>query len=82
MLHFAQIQQRWAWGPRYGQVQEGFYRSCSCMLCSCVKPRYQSHGIGKGYSGGYHEYFGPDADIDSPLAANVTAACELSSFET
>ena len=27
--------------------------------------RYQSHGIGKGYTGGFHEYFGPDADIDS-----------------
>mmetsp|Transcript_58518 Transcript_58518/g.127101 ORF Transcript_58518/g.127101 Transcript_58518/m.127101 type:complete len:808 (-) Transcript_58518:351-2774(-) len=26
---------------------------------------YHSHGIGKGYTGGYHEYFGPDADIDT-----------------
>lgn len=26
---------------------------------------YHSHGIGKGYTGGYHEYFGGDADIDS-----------------
>jgi len=26
---------------------------------------YNSHGIGKGYSGGYHEYFGMDADIES-----------------
>ncbi|CAE7802750.1 be1 [Symbiodinium necroappetens] len=41
---------------------------------------YQSHGIGKGYTGGYHEYFGPDADIDSPLAEYVTTACEFSSF--
>ena len=24
-------------------------------------------GIGKGYTGGYHEYFGPDADIDSHI---------------
>ena len=29
--------------------------------------RYQSHGIGKGYTGGFHEYFGPDADIDSQI---------------
>lgn len=28
---------------------------------------YHSHGIGKGYTGGYHEYFGPDADIDSHI---------------
>jgi len=28
---------------------------------------YQSHGIGKGYTGGFHEYFGPDADIDSHI---------------
>ena len=55
---------------------------CACV-CVCVcKLRYQSHGIGKGYTGGYHEYFGPDADIDSPLAEYVTTACEFSSFET
>ena len=24
---------------------------------------YHSHGIGKGHSGGYHEYFGPDAAV-------------------
>jgi 1,4-alpha-glucan branching enzyme len=28
---------------------------------------YHSHGIGKGYTGGYHEYFGPDADIESHI---------------
>ncbi|CAE8694328.1 unnamed protein product, partial [Polarella glacialis] len=28
---------------------------------------YKSHGIGKGYTGGYHEYFGPDADIESHI---------------
>eukprot|EP00929_Paragymnodinium_shiwhaense_P058142 TRINITY_DN2911_c0_g1_i2.p1 TRINITY_DN2911_c0_g1~~TRINITY_DN2911_c0_g1_i2.p1 ORF type:complete len:816 (-),score=181.57 TRINITY_DN2911_c0_g1_i2:519-2966(-) len=28
---------------------------------------YHSHGIDKGYTGGYHEYFGPDADIDSHI---------------
>ncbi|CAK9014954.1 unnamed protein product [Durusdinium trenchii] len=28
---------------------------------------YHSHGIGKGYTGGFHEYFGPDADIDSHI---------------
>jgi len=28
---------------------------------------YQSHGIGKGYTGGYHEYFGGDADIESHI---------------
>ena len=27
----------------------------------------RSGGIGKGYTGGYHEYFGPDADIDSHI---------------
>ena len=32
-----------------------------------VVARYQSHGIGKGYTGGFHEYFGPDADIDSQI---------------
>jgi 1,4-alpha-glucan branching enzyme len=26
---------------------------------------YNSHGINKGFTGGYHEYFGPDTDIDS-----------------
>eukprot|EP00928_Gymnodinium_smaydae_P011094 TRINITY_DN1413_c0_g1_i9.p1 TRINITY_DN1413_c0_g1~~TRINITY_DN1413_c0_g1_i9.p1 ORF type:complete len:834 (+),score=183.51 TRINITY_DN1413_c0_g1_i9:63-2504(+) len=26
---------------------------------------YHSHGIGKGFSGGYHEYFGMDADVES-----------------
>lgn len=26
---------------------------------------YTHHGIGTGFSGGYHEYFGPCADIDS-----------------
>ena len=34
-------------------------------LGCCTVRRYQSHGIGKGYTGGFHEYFGPDADIDS-----------------
>eukprot|EP00446_Apocalathium_sp_SHHI-4_P038691 CAMPEP_0177305258 /NCGR_PEP_ID=MMETSP0368-20130122/7081_1 /TAXON_ID=447022 ORGANISM="Scrippsiella hangoei-like, Strain SHHI-4" /NCGR_SAMPLE_ID=MMETSP0368 /ASSEMBLY_ACC=CAM_ASM_000363 /LENGTH=818 /DNA_ID=CAMNT_0018763881 /DNA_START=42 /DNA_END=2496 /DNA_ORIENTATION=+ len=28
---------------------------------------YQSHGIGKGYTGGYHEYFGDDAEIESHI---------------
>jgi len=28
---------------------------------------YESHGIGKGYSGGYHEYFGPDASIENHI---------------
>lgn len=28
---------------------------------------YMSHGIGKGYTGGYHEYFGPDADVESHI---------------
>jgi 1,4-alpha-glucan branching enzyme len=26
---------------------------------------YTHHGIGTGFSGGYHEYFGPSTDIDS-----------------
>jgi len=26
---------------------------------------YHSHGLGKGFSGGYHEYFGIDTDTDS-----------------
>ncbi|KAJ0297225.1 hypothetical protein COL516b_010966 [Colletotrichum fioriniae] len=26
---------------------------------------YQHHGIGTGFSGGYHEYFGPDADEEA-----------------
>ncbi|KAG9128165.1 alpha-1,4-glucan branching enzyme [Ceratobasidium sp. 392] len=26
---------------------------------------YLHHGIGTGFSGGYHEYFGPDADIEA-----------------
>lgn len=26
---------------------------------------FHPHGIGKGYAGGFHEYLGPDADIES-----------------
>jgi len=26
---------------------------------------YHHHGIGTGFSGGYHEYFGPGVDVDS-----------------
>ena len=32
-----------------------------------LAPVFFSRGIGKGYTGGYHEYFGPDADIDSHI---------------
>ena len=44
-------------------------RCCAGLSAAkCLKPpRYHSHGIGKGYTGGFHEYFGPDADIDSHI---------------
>ena len=27
--------------------------------------RYLHHGLGRGFSGGYHEYFGTDTDVDA-----------------
>lgn len=44
-----------------------------CFITSFIKAFHLSpvffffRGIGKGYTGGYHEYFGPDADIDSHI---------------
>lgn len=28
---------------------------------------YTHHGIGTGFSGGYHEYFGDGADVDAAV---------------
>jgi len=56
VLRFLLSNIRW-WLDEYGF--DGFrFDGVTSML-------YQSHGIGKGYSGGYHEYFGLDADIES-----------------
>jgi 1,4-alpha-glucan branching enzyme len=56
VLRFLLSNVRW-WLDEYGF--DGFrFDGVTSML-------YQSHGIGKGYSGGYHEYFGMDADIES-----------------
>eukprot|EP00931_Biecheleriopsis_adriatica_P037103 TRINITY_DN2129_c0_g3_i1.p1 TRINITY_DN2129_c0_g3~~TRINITY_DN2129_c0_g3_i1.p1 ORF type:complete len:1462 (-),score=350.98 TRINITY_DN2129_c0_g3_i1:235-4620(-) len=56
VLRFLLSNIRW-WLDEYGF--DGFrFDGVTSML-------YQSHGIGKGYTGGYHEYFGMDADIES-----------------
>jgi len=56
VLRFLLSNVRW-WLEEYGF--DGFrFDGITSML-------YNSHGIGKGYSGGYHEYFGMDADIES-----------------
>jgi len=56
VLRFLLSNCRW-WIDEYGF--DGFrFDGVTSML-------YHSHGIGKGYSGGYHEYFGMDADIES-----------------
>eukprot|EP00928_Gymnodinium_smaydae_P040898 TRINITY_DN276_c0_g2_i1.p1 TRINITY_DN276_c0_g2~~TRINITY_DN276_c0_g2_i1.p1 ORF type:complete len:1466 (+),score=392.54 TRINITY_DN276_c0_g2_i1:181-4398(+) len=56
VLRFLLSNVRW-WLEEYGF--DGFrFDGVTSML-------YHSHGIGKGYTGGYHEYFGGDADIDS-----------------
>jgi len=56
VLRFLLSNVKW-WVEEYGF--DGFrFDGITSML-------YHSHGIGKGYTGGYHEYFGPDADIDS-----------------
>eukprot|EP00931_Biecheleriopsis_adriatica_P037100 TRINITY_DN2129_c0_g1_i1.p1 TRINITY_DN2129_c0_g1~~TRINITY_DN2129_c0_g1_i1.p1 ORF type:complete len:813 (-),score=199.50 TRINITY_DN2129_c0_g1_i1:286-2724(-) len=58
VLRFLLSNVKW-WLQEYGF--DGFrFDGVTSML-------YQSHGIGKGYTGGYHEYFGPDADIDSHI---------------
>eukprot|EP00929_Paragymnodinium_shiwhaense_P042980 TRINITY_DN22156_c0_g2_i1.p1 TRINITY_DN22156_c0_g2~~TRINITY_DN22156_c0_g2_i1.p1 ORF type:complete len:1969 (-),score=563.19 TRINITY_DN22156_c0_g2_i1:210-6116(-) len=58
VLRFLLSNVRW-WIEEYGF--DGFrFDGITSML-------YHSHGIGKGYTGGYHEYFGPDADIDSHI---------------
>jgi len=58
VLRFLLSNVKW-WIEEYGF--DGFrFDGITSML-------YQSHGIGKGYTGGYHEYFGPDADIDSHI---------------
>jgi 1,4-alpha-glucan branching enzyme len=56
VLRFLLSNCRW-WLEEYGF--DGFrFDGVTSML-------YNSHGIGKGYSGGYHEYFGMDADIEA-----------------
>lgn len=56
VLRFLLSNCRW-WLEEYGF--DGFrFDGVTSML-------YHSHGIGKGFSGGYHEYFGMDADIES-----------------
>jgi len=58
VLRFLLSNVRW-WLEEYGF--DGFrFDGITSML-------YHSHGIGKGYTGGYHEYFGPDADIESHI---------------
>jgi len=58
VLRFLLSNVKW-WIEEYGF--DGFrFDGITSML-------YHSHGIGKGYTGGYHEYFGPDADIDSHI---------------
>mmetsp|Transcript_78474 Transcript_78474/g.202083 ORF Transcript_78474/g.202083 Transcript_78474/m.202083 type:complete len:1723 (+) Transcript_78474:46-5214(+) len=58
VMRFLLSNVRW-WLEEYGF--DGFrFDGITSML-------YQSHGIGKGYTGGYHEYFGGDADIDSHI---------------
>mmetsp|Transcript_66966 Transcript_66966/g.160397 ORF Transcript_66966/g.160397 Transcript_66966/m.160397 type:complete len:1446 (+) Transcript_66966:129-4466(+) len=58
VLRFLLSNCRW-WLEEYGF--DGFrFDGVTSML-------YHSHGIGKGYSGGYHEYFGLDADIESHI---------------
>jgi len=56
VLRFLLSNCRW-WLEEYGF--DGFrFDGVTSML-------YHSHGIGKGYSGGYDEYFGLDADMES-----------------
>jgi len=56
VLRFLLSNCRW-WLEEYGF--DGFrFDGVTSML-------YHSHGINKGYSGGYHEYFGLDADVES-----------------
>lgn len=58
VLRFLLSNVKW-WIEEYGF--DGFrFDGITSML-------YKSHGIGKGYTGGYHEYFGPDADIESHI---------------
>jgi len=56
VMRFLLSNVRW-WLEEYGF--DGFrFDGVTSML-------YNSHGIGKGFSGGYHEYFGPDADMEA-----------------
>jgi len=58
VLRFLLSNVRW-WIEEYGF--DGYrFDGITSML-------YRSHGIGKGFSGGYNDYFGPDADTDSHI---------------
>jgi len=58
VLRFLLSNCRW-WLEEYGF--DGFrFDGVTSML-------YNSHGIGKGYTGGYHEYFGLDADVEAHI---------------